>query len=410
MNSAILITLNVYSLQGIRTVKTFKNIDWSVIDCVIFHSSSDSDLDIVKELTNLGGRVSKVIYINKNINPLYYCIFTGLNADIYDSEDYLSDEEVLSYLITSYKSTGMTMKQSSEDLETLAKSIAAISTSSVDALEKLVSNDFWMKTLNTAVSNVEKSLTLSNQINIDVVDMLKESTKLIDELENGHERTSVELDKLQKLVIDMERKTKPSTPFLFSSYTVPTSVKKVLYIKSYGECRYLKTFVGAYHHYLKMDKQISSKVLMIMPKLKLNIAKYRDVAVRLEQDTIGVIDLRSNSFFISFEPKKTVLDEFFNQQNVGLFIVLDLMLGDVLIEGHSLVKLDAVSSVTDMRKFEIKETSCIIPISGGPQTITIKHLSNYFKSRESVRRAMYAEGFKDVFARLDNMIFPEGRR
>ena len=404
MTDTLLVTTDTYNLQKIRSVKSFVNIDWSSVSALIFHSTVDGDLDIIKELTELKDKVDKVIYINSKINPLYYCIFTGLEADIYDSEDYLAEEEMLTFLVDQYKETGLTMKSADADLDTLAKSIATISSSSLDGLQKLLSNEYWTRTLTTAVSNIDHTLARANQININVVDMLSESNKLIKELEESNGKTTEEISKLNNIIKDMERKNKPSSPFLFSSYTVPVSVPNVMYIKAYGNCRYLNSFILAYQHYLKMYKQTNAKVLFIMPKLKLVMQKYRDVGTRLAPDSINIVEFRSSQVFITFEPKKSVMDAFFNQKGVEVFIVVDLMFGDKLVEGHMVKNLYAVGSLSEIKKFGLEDNRCIIPISGNKHNIRINHLSNYHPAPEATKRQMYYTKCKKEFELLNSII------
>lgn len=410
MAHTILVTLNNYSLTEIKTIKTFKNINWEDVECLIFHSTIDSDFEIVKELSNLKGKVKKVIYINKNINPLYYCIFTGLDADIYDSEEYLSDNDILKYLVSNYKETGMTMKTASSDLETLAKSIAAISTSNVESLQKLVSNDFWMRTLTTAVSNVDNAIVMSSQININVVEMLEESSKLITNLEKSNEVTSAELANLNKLIYEMERKNlRVSTPHMFTTYNVPVTVPKVLYVKAYGECRYLKSFLMAYQHYLRMSKQYTSKILIAVPNLKLNIHRYRDIGTRLAQDSIDIVNYQASNIYVTHEPKKSIMDAFFNQQNVQIFIMIDLMMGDTLVKGHMVEELTAISGLSDIQRFNLKEHRCIIPVSAKASNILIPHINRYSGSNESTKRSLYFEKCATSFKKIDDIILKDGR-
>lgn len=404
MSDTLLVTTGNYKLKDIRSVKSFMNIDWSGVSSLIFHSTIDGDLDIIKELTSLKDRVEKVIYINSKINPLYYCIFTGLDADIYDSEDFLGDEEMLTFLVEAYKETGMTMKSANDDLDTLAKSIATISSSSFDGLQKLLSNEYWTRTLTTAVSNIDHTLARANEININVVDMLSESNKLIQELEESNGKTTEEISKLNNIIKDMERKNKPSTPFIFSSYTVPVNVPNVLLIKAYGQCRYLNSFILAYQHYLRMTKQVNTKVLFIMPKLKLLMQKYREVATRLAPDSINIVEFQNSQVFVTFEPKKLVMDSFFNQKGVQAFIVVDLMFGDKLVEGHMVKELFAVSSMTDIKNFNLQVEKCIIPISATKHNIHIPHIKNYISANDSTRKSLYFDKCSTQFTTLDNIL------
>lgn len=402
--SILLVTTDNYNLKRIRSVKTFENIEWGSVSTLIFHSTSDPDISLIRELTTLNDKVDKVIYINSKFNPLYYCIFTGLDADIYDSEDFLSDDEMLEFLVDSYKETGMTVKPPNGDLEVLAKSIATISTSSVDGLQKMLSNEYWTKTLTTAVANVDNAIVRASQININVVEMLTESTKLIRDLENTNIRTNDEIRKMENIIHEMEKKTRPSTPFIFSSYSVPVGVPNVLYIKLYGNCRYLNSFILAYQHYLKMNRQYNAKVLFIMPKLKLLMQKYRDVATRLAPESLGYVELQSNNVFQTFEPKKSVMDAFFTQSGTQIFIVIDMMFGEKLLSGHMVKEIYAVGSSSDIDRFKLKPSNCIMPISARKESILISHINKYASSNPATKRSLYFDRCADSFKRLDKIL------
>lgn len=408
MGKTLLVTINNYTLPDVKSVRTLQNVDWEGVECLIFHSSTEIEVELTQSLTKLGKDVKKVIYINKDINPLYYCLFAGLDADIYNTEDYLQDETVVNYLVSHYKETGMALKPADDAMDTLAKAIATLSTSNTDSVQKLLTNPFWIKTLNTAVSNVDTALSRSNQINIDIVELLTESTKLMDNLEYGQENTSREIEKLKKLLVNMDNEPKSNSPFLFSSYAVPVSVSRVLYIRSYSPCRYLNSFILAYQDYLKMHKQKTVKVLFILPKLKLNIQRYKEVP-RLDQESIDMVNLAAHEVFISYEPKKAVLDAFFGQGSVNVYIVIDLMYGEKLLDGHMVRTLSAVSGGTDIKRFGLNPKKVFMPIVGVPGATVIKYIPNYINANPVTRKNMYYTVSKESFATLDKELFIEGR-
>lgn len=408
MGATLLISTNSYNLPDVLCKDTLRGVDWATVDCLVFNSSMDSELDTGLELSRINGLIDKVIYINEKTNPLYYCIFTGMDADIYDNEDYLKDSSVLTFLIESYKETGMTIKSPNSDLDTLAKSIEAISSSNFDSLKKLVSNQFWIKTLNTAVANVDTSLTRSNEANTHVVGVLSEATKMITNLQAGQSNTSLELEKLKNLVSEMERKTRPNAPFIFSTYTVPPTAQKVLYVKAVGTCRYLNSFILSYQNYLKMYQQYSSKVLITLPKLKLHMQRFGDFA-RLASDTVEIIDLGVSSTYVTYEPKKIVLDAFFNQPNVQIFIIVDLMFGDKLIEGHMVETFYALGGLGDEERFKIKPNRAIYPIIGKKEGILINHINDYYRSNEHTRKTLYYDKCLSGFKRLDSILLKDSR-
>ena len=117
-----------------KTKKNLKNIDWSEVDCLIFHESSDKELETIMEIAKAKDKVSKIIYVNENIHPLYYSVFKGLNADIYNDISMLSDEDTIDFLVENYKETGMTVKSAAVDVETISEFAKTISIISIGKL------------------------------------------------------------------------------------------------------------------------------------------------------------------------------------------------------------------------------------------------------------------------------------
>ena len=405
----LLVSKDTYDLEGVRCVRSFENIEWDTIDTLIFHSTSDEDMKVLYNLGAIRNMVSKVIYINRQINPLYYCIFTGLNADIYDSETYLEDMELVNFLVGSYKETGLTMKSADDSLEVLAKSIAAISSAPIEGLQKMLTNAYWTKSLTTAVSNLDRDISIVSKINIDVVEMMTETMKLIKDLEANNEKTDSELESLRATIRKMQedidtrvRTDEPSALYKFPQYNVPVNVNKVLYFKSYGHCRYLNSFVLAYRHYLEMMQNQKSRVLFIVPKLALQMKKFNGVGARLAQETISLIDYNTN-VYVTYEPRKQVLDAFFSQQGVINFLVVDLTFGDSLLRGHMVKEFYGVGSLSEMEFFKLEPTRTILPIVAKQNNILLKHISAYSRANESGRRNLYFSDNKDAFERVGEL-------
>jgi hypothetical protein len=399
----LLISINNYEIEGVKCSRTFRNIDWSEISCLIFHSSSDSDLDISLELSNIKGKLEKVIYINKSINPLYWCIFMGLDADIYDSEDYLQDASVLNYLIDNYKNTGMTIKAPDSDVETLAKCIENIASSNMEMVQQMLSNDFWLKTVNTAVTNVGAVIDRANKANIDVVAMIDRAKALIDSLERSQENTTRELEKLKQKIDEVERKERPNVVFSYNTYPVPATVQKVLYVRVYSHCRHLNTFLRAYQHYLKMTMQCTSRMLITVPKLKLYMEKYNDIP-RLSPDNVDMINMGASDLYVTYEPKKVVLDRFFSQ-NVNLFIVVDMMFGELLLKGHMVEEFYSASGVSDIRHFHLDPSRTISPMVSLEGGISLPFIKNFSTFNANVKKAKCFEHLKERYEKLDSVLF-----
>lgn len=411
----IVVSTNHYDYMNFKCIPSLQNIEWENVECLVFHSTRDNDVDAILELSRAGDCVKKVIYINQRINSLYYGLFAGMNADIYNDENMLNDEETLSYLVDEYGNTGMTIKAPSNDMETISKFVATVSKENVETLSKLVKNNLWLQTLETSLKSVETALVRTDEANVGMVEMFNKTSEIISALEEGQTRTTEEIEKLSNYLAKIEENSNKNSNnnnmFFFSTFQVPNTIPKVLYIRVYSPCRYLISFISAYQHYLKMTKQVNSKILIAVPRLKQFIKKYEKLP-RLAQDTINTNrNLASQEIFVTTEPKPQILNAFFNMKS-DVYFVIDMMFGDALIQGAKVSSLDAVSCVSDIARFGLKSDRCIVPHIGTNLNIVIPHFQKYntpglanSQADTTSKRTKYFEGCKDKsFARLDKLL------
>ncbi|MNL91297.1 hypothetical protein D3C81_10290 [compost metagenome] len=419
IKQVILISQNNYDLEGIKIVQSFKNIDWGTVSTLIFHSTSDTSLETIKELSNIKTSVGKVLYINKSITPIYYCIFTGLNADIYDDEEYLKNTDTLNYLIDTYKENQLALQASDNQLETIANCIAALSDANMSKVEKLLGNKFWVGTLNTAVDSVGTRLSMANQINIDVIEMLEQTSDLIANFEKDQDITGEEIEKLKRLVESAKINKGSNSVFDYPSYPVPLSIPKVLFIKVLGPCVYLNTCMLMYQDYLKNSKQCSSKLLLAYPKLPLYATRYEKLP-RLASDSIAMLsrnelgnELLHSSYYVTADPKKKVLDAFFNLE-AEVFIVIDMMYSEsILNSGFNVETFYALSGLQDIKKYNKENipTNRLIMYrlqAGDPKTgtdnIALKAIKSYSALKPNQRISHYVTNYIDIFKKLDSIL------
>lgn len=379
MNKFVVST-NRYDYMNFKCIHSLQNIEWENVECLIFHSSRDNDVDSILELSKAGEVVKKIIYINKQINSLYYGLFAGMDADIYSDDSMLSDEETLTFLVEEYKNTGMTIKAPSLDMETISKFVAAVSKENVETLSKLVKNNLWLQTLETSLKSVETALVRNDEANVEMVEMFNKTSEIINALEEGHIRTNEEIEKLSAYLAKVEetnnKNNNNNNMFFFSTFQVPNTVPKVLYIRVYSPCKYLISFISAYQHYLKMTKQLNSKILIAVPRLKQFIKKYEKLP-QLRQDTIvNSRDLARQEIFVTSEPKPQILNAFFNMKT-NVYFVIDMMFGEALLQGPKVVGLDAVGCLSDIPRFGLKPTKCIVSHAGTSSNIVIPHIQKY---------------------------------
>lgn len=412
----LVVSTNRFDYINFKCTQSLQNVDWNNVECLIFHTSRDNDVDTILELSKAGEVVKKVIYINQQINSLYYGLFAGIEADIYNDESMLADEETLNFLVEDYKKTGMTIKAPNLDMATISKFVAAVSKESVESLSKLVKNNLWLQTLESSLKSVETALVRTDEANVGMVEIFNKTSEIIETLQEGQTRTTEEIEKLSKYLAEVEQKSQgknQNSMFFFTTFQVPNTVPKVLYVRVYSPCRYLLSFIGAYQHYLKMNKQIQSKVLIAVPKLKQYIKKY-DSFTRLATETINTRGIQTQEVLVTQEPKPQILNAFFNM-HADLYIVIDMMFGDALVQGAKVVQLNAINGVSDIKTFGLKPDKCIITQVGLNSNIVIPHLKGYSyvagandtKSIANLtnKRTKYFENCKDTgYKKLDTLL------
>lgn len=378
---------------------SIQNIDWSKVSCLIFNSTDDDDLTVLLEVSKLGGKVN-LIYINEDINPLYYSVFHGLNADIYNDESCFSDKDILDFMVSKYGKTGFTVSSALKDFENLSKCIKDILRANESKAKLLVNNDLWVKTLNSAMASMDTTIARSGQTDLDVVKLLGKAQDFVSGLKESNKKITDELNNISKTVEEVYSKGISGVPFVYNTVSVPSATKKVLYIKFYGNCQYLPSFFMAYQHYLTQHKSLSSKMLIAYPKLPLYIAKYKDLP-RLASETVGLISMDC-PVFCTYEPRKKVLDCFFSTDQ-DLYIVLDLMFGTELIKGTHVIKMNAVSGMQDIERFKLKVADTFFSVCAVKGGWAIPHINGYSDglATETSKRAKYFQSCGDLYKLLN---------
>lgn len=414
-------TENIPDMPDFDVRDTVKGVLLDMYECIIFHSSTDTLATTITLLRNaFNEKQYNLIYINKELNPILYCIFKTYDADIYDSDEYIQDEGVLSYFVEEYGKTGMELRGATKDLKTIEKSVMELEKASTpQEVEKLLRNDYWVLNLKTAFQELEKMIHRETKVQEGVTDGLAEV--LEDTVERQTEQSSkiIQLEmainqlKLEKKQLQDSLNTKtmqdkrPNSPFIFPTYNVPLHIDNVLYVKEYSPCRYLNTFLLHYKGYLEKTKQLKVTILYVIPNLKNVTSKYISYASRLATDTIDVIDMNGSDTFVTYEPTPKVMNAFFSRK-ADVHIVLDLLYGDNIIKGHMVKEYGAIGSGKDISRYNITSKRCFIPILKVEGMINIPHILKYINKSWATQQSLYFEKCKGGYDLLDAELFKNG--
>lgn len=401
----VIVTKRKIKISGYEVLSSIKGIKWEGVQGIVFNDSDDDDLTIMLELSRLKDNLSFIIYANNEIKPLYFSLFNGLNADIYSDESCLEDKEILDFIVSKFGKTGFTIPSPKQDFQSLYKNITNILNADSKKSIELLNSDLWKKTVNGSLATVDTALARSNQINSDMVGVLSKAHQYNKELMDNNEAMLRELNSVSETVINTySRGTNPS-PIIYPCYKVPSSTKKVLYVRMYSQCAYLKSFLLAYQHYIRSTFTLSSRILIILPSLPLYSAKYSDMA-RLASDSIGAISMDNEQKWgicCTFEPKRSIMEKFFSS-NSDIYFVIDEMYGNELMSGAHVLKYNAVGGIKDLDRFNLDASRTFFSVSGAENGLIIPHIKDYRDGSDTVRRTKYFNSCSDLFKRLNGIL------
>lgn len=365
-------------------VKSLEQVDWGTVDVLIFHSTVDSSIETILNLTKARNEVPKKIFINKELNNLYYVLFQGMGADIYKEEDYLKDVEFLNYLIDNYNNTNLTIKSVDADIDKIAEYINELTTSNLELVVKYINSPVMQKNISTALVEVKNSTLQKQEQERQMVSFFEDALGIINDLKENYEKTGDKLREIEEYLEDVDTRKQGSDnkKFLFPTYKIPPKVSRVAYIRVLTPPMYLESFIQAYAHYVNNDLRKRCKVLIVAPLFKQVVIKYRGLP-NISSESVRTVDLNSSDLFVTHEPTGEVLTKFFSS-DVDLHIVIDYMYGDVLLKGIKVTQFNAIASWGDKDKYSLRSDTIITSIRGGADCVVIPSIPSYSANSPSV--------------------------
>lgn len=411
MLTYLVTTADVYrSFSKVKVVNTLSTLDYKDVEAVIFNTSTDFILDTVMTLATLKDRGIKCIYIAEEINPLIYSIVNGQNGVIVADVTVLQDEDILLFIAEAYHDSGLESKNPQQNYELLASSLSVIfESSNYEQKKTQLENSLWKTTLNSVVSEISTSLLRAEKADIALVNLVENLNSLLSKNKKQQAEMSQTIEGLNSSVADLSEQMRnvqsqgyrSNMTAIFTAYPVPALFSKILYIKEYGNCKFLYSFISAYQHYLKAKKTKKSKILIIQQKNSWNMDKYTEIS-KLSVDNVSLVS-EADSCYATFEPKKAVFDKFFSM-STDVFIVIDSAQGVDLLTG-AVRKLNAVSCVSDIERKSFNAKNCICSINVVPEAVSIPVLKDYSATKnDQGRLALYSKGCMSEYEKLDILL------
>ena len=402
----LFVTTGDYTPKGYRVVKSIDGMDWDNVEGIIFNESKDDDFVVLSELSNSAVRekLKFIIYVNSDLKPVFYGLFSGMNADIYGDSSLLEDEQILDFIVAQYgQNKGLTVKSPSQNFADLNRSLERVLRSDEKTASGFVANKVWRKTVSESLAVIDTTLARADQINSEMVQVIGKAKENSDKLIETNKSISEQLEALNNTMSNFADGVVAS-PMIYSPYKVSSATKKVMFIKCFSHCTYLMSFLIAYQKYLRQTKMLDSRILLVLPNLSIFTARYQKIP-RLATETLGTMMNMHHNLYCTFEPKREILNKFFDGNNMLYIIVDEMYTNSIIGPGAKVEKFSAVSSLSDIERFGIDVKRTFFPIVSMNGGFNIPYIENYSEKykTDAAKLSAYFGACKYMYARLDKI-------
>lgn len=391
--------------------KVYKSVcdvkDWSKVDCLVYHSSTDNAMDAIFTFNNLPDSVKTRIYVNSIIDSLIYRTFISINGVVYTDEQFLDDAESLDYLIENAGNLGCEVIDAADNVDKLSECINTVIESDEETRLQLIKNPNWVQTLNGYMENMRGSVQLALRSNEQMREFLRTVDNYISEMHVKQSNTIAEVEKLRK---NLEIYTqKQSTLHAFGTYKPTVLTKPILYMRCAGDVQYITTFLLCLQQYIKTTKRSKSKLLIVRTPQYNYLSHYSDF-YKLDANTVKYYDAVNNprEVFVTFEPVKTVMDKFFSLE-ADFYIVIDFLQNNkpILESTANVVDCMAYSSIgyyenTNINTKKIAKNRTFFAQRGVEGTNIIPYIAEFeHNMNERQKNTLMFKYTKDI---MDNLV------
>lgn len=394
-----------------RNYKVFKSIkdllgeDLAKVQCVVLHHSDDTDFNAGMGISKLHSEgVRNIFYVCENPSPTITMTVQGVGGVCVSDEFYLDDEEELDALL---EECGF-----SEENTSLSQSSILIIKEFMQAFarkEERINAPFFLEQVNAAVSELS---ALTQQQELQIKDMGNSAVSIFEHINKLVSSMSVKQQELTKQLNTLldEQSSSSSSPrnrfgsggvLYFPSFKYMGSAK-VLAVRELSPCRYLTSFMLAYHHHLTYNRNKRAKLIFVHQKGE-GVSRKYDNFTTITQESIYNDGLYASPVIATNNPKGEVMRKLTSCGD-NIIIVVDRLYGGQPIITTKVVPINAVGGLSDLARFKVKPKDCIFSIANHPNGLfAISHLKNYPQDVDS-RYALYANAFEKNFEILDKML------
>lgn len=296
------------------------------IDFFVYHKSSEDVQERLKYLSKIHEKAKNMIYIRKEeyVEKDVQIMITGYGGKYFDDEFFLESKDELIRLVSS-----------------LDDVTALVELGGVDVL-----TDFFDRYLNGSSSGFNKNylsvvkeavntlLNDYNQKNMDIIELSETATEIFTSSANIVSKVEEEQTKLKSLVDKLQSSKESLTAMDKSIPKVPSVIffpriqylkeRSILRIKDIGWCPYLVSFTLGLSGYLEKIKNLSPKLVVILPVGSVYETRYKDFTW-ITSSNSNVMSSYSAGIVFTNNPTRDIVFRLLDDSKYNVFIILDML-------------------------------------------------------------------------------------
>lgn len=382
-------------------VNTFKRAsELTGVDTIIVHKFAESDFDAGVFITNFHKNgVQTFVYISDTPSQTLVATFTGVGGSCFEDEFYLEDEEELIALLDSLAEEESLIERTAPALNVLNDFVDAASRG-----EDRVKTPVFLATVSSSLNEIslltqQQSLQLT-EMGKSVVAVFDKASQIIQQITNSSKQIEEKVRELENgMATNSPARASFSNSIMFFAPYTYRSNAKLLLIREYSPVRYLTSFVLGYLHHLHYELNRRPKLVFVVGKGAGVAAKYDDYPI-ITQDNMNLASLYNGEVVVTNNPKKEVMKELLSKPN-DVLIVVDRLYSSVDIVSGRVVKVNALSSRSDVARFKVKPEESIFTVTRQPKQLFDIPVMKNFPVEIEARYASYAQVMGDSYGILD---------
>lgn len=397
------------NFKGYTVVSSFKEVRLlQDIQCLIIHRYSESDFEAGMFLSEFNKKgIPNFVYISENPSTTLKMMLNGMNGTVLEDEFYFDDEEELNVVL---EDIGL---EDNSETEIVASNTSIIS-DFIKAFAKgedRIKSPIYIEQVNNALNELT---TTTSQQQVLIKDMGTAAVSTFERASSLISSMSEQRKLLQKQLEELEEShnasvsNSPRNKFggggisFFPSYKY-TGSAKVLLIRELSPCRYLTSFILGYNHHVHIELNKRVKLIFVHQKGAGVSAKYSGICTSITQESMQEDNLYDAPIIATNNPKQEVMKEL-THKNDEVIIVVDRLYGSQDIINTRVVKINAVSGLTDLNRFKVKAEDCIFTTSAHPQGLLCIPTIKGYAADADTRYALYNRTCKESFIILDKLL------